>query len=271
MKVLREECKIKRGQSSTCSPPIPWVGGKSRLANLIIARLPEHTCYCEVFGGAGWVLFKKPPSKCEVYNDRDAELVNMYRVFRDDPESFAKQFRLLLVSRKIWTELRRSDPETLSQAARAARFFYVIKASFAGRGGSFGTGTSRPSNLNLIRLPQIIEAVHERLSRVTIEQMDFRKLIPWYDRPETCFYLDPPYLGCPDYRHNMAEPDFTELRNLLREIKGKFLLSLNDHSWIRKTFAEFRIEQVVTRYTCARKTTARRPVQELLISNYRAS
>jgi len=173
-----------------------------------------------------------------------------------------------LVSRQIWGELRRAAPEQLSEVRRAARFFYLVKASFAGRGEHFGVRTDGPSSLNLKRLPEIVEAVHERLIRVTIEHLDFRKLLPVYDRPDTLFYLDPPYLGCPDYRHNMAEPDFVELNTMLRGLQGKFLLSLNDHPRLRAIFSGFEIETVLTRYTCSRRMEGRRAINELLIRNF---
>lgn len=114
----------------------------------------------------------------------------------------------------------------------------------------------------------IVEAVHERLARVTIEHLDFRKLIQVYDRPETLFYLDPPYLGFPEYRHNMVERDFEELNELLTGLRGKFLMSLNDHPRLREIFGGFKIETVLTRYSCARRTEGRRPINELLIRNF---
>jgi DNA adenine methylase len=68
--------------------PICWMGGKHRLRKEIIKRLPQHTCYVEVFGGAGWVLFGKDPSPVEVYNDIDGELVNFFRVVKTCHRAF---------------------------------------------------------------------------------------------------------------------------------------------------------------------------------------
>jgi hypothetical protein len=59
--------------------PLAWLGGKSRLANQIIDRIPAHTTYVEVFAGAAWVLFKKPESKVEIINDINRDLVTLYR------------------------------------------------------------------------------------------------------------------------------------------------------------------------------------------------
>ena len=68
--------------------PICWKGGKSYLRHKIVKKLPGHTCYVEVFGGAGWVLFAKGPSKVEVYNDIDGELVNFFRVVKNCHRAF---------------------------------------------------------------------------------------------------------------------------------------------------------------------------------------
>jgi DNA adenine methylase len=62
--------------------PLVYVGGKSILAKQIIDLIPKQTVYVEVFAGAGWVFFKKEPSKSEVLNDLDSDLVSFYRFCR---------------------------------------------------------------------------------------------------------------------------------------------------------------------------------------------
>ena len=64
----------------TASPIIPWIGGKRRLAQHILPLFPAHTCYCEPFAGAAALLFAKEPSKVEVLNDVNGDLVALYRV-----------------------------------------------------------------------------------------------------------------------------------------------------------------------------------------------
>lgn len=68
---------------SRSKSPIVCIGGKSRLANKIIELFPRHRHYVEVFGGSGAILFSKPRSKIETYNDINGELVNFFRVLRD--------------------------------------------------------------------------------------------------------------------------------------------------------------------------------------------
>src|SRR4051794_21454863 len=89
----------KNGEYKMLNSPIKWVGGKSRLRKQIISLLPPHTCYVELFAGAAWVLFGKPPSNVEVLNDIDQDLVNFFRVVKEKPEELIASFDWELVSR----------------------------------------------------------------------------------------------------------------------------------------------------------------------------
>ena len=113
----------------------------------------------------------------------------------------------------------------------------------------------------------MLEAVHERLAGVTIENLDFGEFILRYDRPETLFYLDPPYWDCEgDYGRNLFNrDDFGRLSTLLQAIKGRFIMSLNDVPGVRDTFSWATIEAVETTYSIAGGDKAKR-VGEVIIS-----
>jgi DNA adenine methylase len=80
--------------------PLAYIGGKSKLSKTIIEMMPAHKAYCEVFAGAAWVFFRKPPSKYEVINDLDSDLICFYRVLQNHLEEFLRQFKWLLASRE---------------------------------------------------------------------------------------------------------------------------------------------------------------------------
>ena len=105
------------------TPIIPWIGGKRRLADYLIPRFPRHTCYVEVFAGGAALYFLKNPSKVEVINDVNGELVNLYRVVKTHLEEFVRQFKWALSSREVFKWLQTTRPETLTDIQRAARFF----------------------------------------------------------------------------------------------------------------------------------------------------
>lgn len=165
--------------------PIPWMGGKRRLASFIVQRIPEHTCYVEPFGGGASILFMREASKVEVLNDIDGELVNFYRVLKHHLMEFCNQFRWSVTSRQIFEWLKRTPPETLTDIQRAARFYYLQKTCFGAKptGRTFGTATTTPPKLNLVRLEEDMSATHARLAHVLIEHVGWRDCVKKYDRP----------------------------------------------------------------------------------------
>lgn len=252
-------------------PPLAgWIGGKSQLARRIIADIPEHTCYCEVFVGAAWILFKKPESPVEIINDYSSDVANLYRVIRYHLNEFVAQFRWVLPSREEWQRQLKAEPSTLTDIQRAARFYYLQKLSFGGKvkGRTFGTATTHHPRINILGLEREVSDAHQRLAHVMIENLDFEECIKRYDREHTFFYLDPPYFGVEDYYGDdlFSRADFERLANVLKSIKGKFMLSINDKPEIRELFGSFKIDVAEVVYSCSKG--ARPKVGELLIKNY---
>jgi len=253
--------------------PLAWLGGKSRLADTIIQRFPAHETYVEVFAGAAWVLFRKPESDVEIINDINRDLVNLYRCVKHHLAELCAQFRWMLVARDEFDRFLQTPADTLTDIQRAARFYYLAKSSFGARldKPTFGIAASAPSRLNLLRIEEDLSEAHLRLSRVYIENRPYAQIVERFDRPGTLFYLDPPYWGCEgDYGPGVfSREDFQRLAEQLGGIKGKFLLSLNDTPGVRETFHGFHIESVKTRYTVSAKTSGKKEVGEVLISNYK--
>src|SRR6266436_766387 len=113
--------------------PFPYVGGKNRLAKKIISLLPEHTTYVEPFAGGAQVLFHKQPSRVEVLNDLNGNIVNFYRVCQHHHEELIRHTRFAVSSRELYELYRRQDPATLTDIQRAARFLYLQKTSYGGK------------------------------------------------------------------------------------------------------------------------------------------
>lgn len=249
--------------------PLCYIGGKSLLAKTIIENLPPHSTYCEVFAGAAWVLFKKEPSKYEVLNDINSDLVTFYRVIKHHLEEFVRQLKWCLLSREWWDDwTRQLAAGGLTDIQRAARYYYIQRMGFGGKvnGRTFGAGPQSHPRINLLRMEEELSGCHLRLARATIEHLPYDKFLERYDRPGTCFYLDPPYWGCEDFygKGIFGREDFDKLAALLGSIKGAFVLSLNDTPGVREVFTDFRIEPVKTRYSCARMTNS--SVNEVLIT-----
>lgn len=252
---------------------LAYMGGKSLLAKKIVTKMPKHDCYCEVFAGAAWLLFKKDEavSDVEIINDINLDLVTLYRVVKHHLEEFIRYFKWILVARDEFYRFRKEDPETLTDIQRAVRFYYLLKLGYAARvkDPSFSIATTSRPRLNLLRIEEELSAVHLRLSRVYIENRPYEVVIDRFDKPETFFYLDPPYYGCEDYYGPgiFSREDFLKLRDILIGVKGKFILSINDVDEIRMLFKDYCIEQVETSYSAAGANHKKR-VTELLIGNF---
>lgn len=251
-------------------PIIPWMGGKRRLAKVIFPLFPAHTCYVEPFAGGAALFFMRPePARVEVLNDLNGELINLYRVVQNHLEEFVRQFKWALSSRAVfeWEKMKR--PETLTDIQRAARFYYLQKLAFGAKpsGQTFGTATTTPPKLNLLRLEEDLSAAHLRLTRVQIEHLSWDSCINRYDRAHTLFYLDPPYWETAGYGGEFAFDEYEKMAQLMQSVQGKVILSINDHPDIRNVFKMFRMKEVALRYTVGAPVS--RPMRgELIVMNW---
>lgn len=249
--------------------PLSYIGGKNRLAKRVIEIFPKHTTYVEAFAGGAQVFFRKEPSKVEVLNDLDGEIVNFYRVCQQHYEELLRYFRFAVVSREWFDLLKKTNPETLTDIQRAARHLYVLRNCFASlvRNPVYHRNVVQPPSFNLESLPELIENAHKRLERVQLECAPYEEIVRRFDRPTTLFYLDPPYSGRKLYHYNLGEADFEKMAEQLDTIKGKFVLSLNDLPEVRHTFRKFHIRAVELHYT-SQKAAGKR-YKEVLITNFR--
>ena len=155
--------------------PFKWVGGKSRLRKHIIPLIPTHTCFVDLFAGAAWVLFGKPPSDVEVLNDIDGDVVNFFRVVKEKPEELIASFEWELVARSEFEHLAEQDLTTLTDIQRAHRFYYLIMAGWGGELNypRFQTSITDGGHGNrligaLKTLRERLQPVHDRLRTVII-------------------------------------------------------------------------------------------------------
>jgi DNA adenine methylase len=248
--------------------PIPYIGGKNRLATKIIKLFPDHTTYVEAFCGGAQVFFHKQPSEVEVLNDLDHEVVNFLRVCQWHHEELIRYMKYMVVSRRWFEIVAKTDSVMLTDVQRAGRFLYLQKNAFGGLvvNQRFHYGVTQPSNFNPERVPKIIEQTHHRLQHVQLECLSYDRVLTKYDRLTTLFYLDPPYWGPKLYKTNFTELDFHLLAERLQVLQGKFILSLNDRPEVREVFAGFHVQNVELSYTAQRRTS--RQFREVLITNF---
>ena len=252
-------------------PVAGYKGGKRRLAARLIAQInaTPHDAYAEAFVGMGGMFFRRDRQPAtEVINDRNGEVANLFRILQRHYPQFVDTLRFQLTSRREFERLSHSDPATLTDLERAARFVYLQKTSFGGKvtGQTFGIDKRGGARFNLTRVVPMLEDIHERLSGVMIECLDWPELIRRWDRPGMLFYLDPPYWGCEDdYGRELFDRSaFRAMAEQLAAIKGRFILSINDVPEIRNIFGGFAIEEASLRYTVS--GGAGTPARELIIA-----
>lgn len=217
-------------------PLLRYHGGKWRLAPWIISHFPAHRVYVEPFGGGASVLLSKPRTYAEVYNDLDGEIVNLFRVARDNGEELLRQLSLTPFSRE---DFNRAYVPADCPIVRARNL--MIRA-YLGHGGDSAsschkTGFRCDSNRrgttpahDWKNLPKHLPRIVARLQGVVIEQRPALDIIRKFDRRDTLFYVDPPYVPgtrgrVRGYRHEMTEHQHIELGELLNQVRGAVILS----------------------------------------------
>jgi len=223
---------------------IQYSGGDFFIAKELLERINglcnEKCAFVEVFGGSGYISQNVDKIKFLniIYNDIDDKLTKFYKVVKEKPELLQEILSLLPYSRslnKITTKLLLEN-KCLGELETAVMMFYGINTSFFG-GLEHGFAFSVLPRYNKARkywqkIDRITE-VAKLWRNIVIENSDFRDIIKRYDRPTTLFYADPPFVnkGKDYYAREFSENDLRELAQIITQIKGKFLLKLDDKTY----------------------------------------
>lgn len=223
-------------------PLVRYHGGKWRLADWIISHFPQHRTYVEPYGGGASVLLKKPRSYSEVYNDLDAEIVNLFYVVREHGEALQEKIEKTPFARDefMLAWLESEDPlerarRTLiraymgfGSAAVSKRSAVEGKAATGFRANSNRSGTTPAADWR--NYPKSLPAIIERLRGVVIENRDAMEVMRQHDAPGVLHYVDPPYVAATrdaggDYRHEMNDEQHMELAKFLNNLEGMVVVS----------------------------------------------
>ena len=218
-----------------------WYGGKFSHLDWLLPLLPKTTHFCEPFGGSAAILLNREPSSVETYNDIDSEVVNFFRVLREQKETLIEAIGLTPFSREEF-ELAITQPtQDISDLERARRFFVRARQVRSGLAQTASSGrwancllTSRAGMGGAVsRWLGSVEGLSEivqRLLRVQIENSPAIDVIKRYDSAETLFYCDPPYPhssrgDSKAYAYEMTDKQHQELAQVLHNVEGKVALS----------------------------------------------
>lgn len=218
-----------------------WYGGKYSHLGWLLPLLPECHHYCEPFGGSAAVLLNREPAPVETYNDIDGELVNFFRVLRNQTSKLVKAISLTPFSREEFFAACSPVHDGISELERARRFFVRARQVRTGLAQTASLGrwancrkTSRSGMSGVVsrwlgsveKLPLIAD----RLLRVQIEDRPAVDCIRLYDDEDTLFYCDPPYPheargDNKAYGFEMSDDEHRELADALRGAEGMVAVS----------------------------------------------
>jgi len=245
-------------------PLVRYHGAKWRLAPWIISYFPKHRIYVEPFGGSGSVLLRKERSEVEVYNDLDGEIVNLFRVVRENGKELSRLLFFTPYSRNEFIKSFEPSDDPLEQARR------TVVRSFQGFGSGYITATkgskcARPEygfrigwrcrgnkpHTNWCHVSNTVMEVIERLQGVVIENTSFQNIIRKNDTKETLIYADPPYLAAErdkgkDYKHELSIDEHIELSQILNKVSGPVIVSGYQSKLYQDLYRGWRVEKCIS-------------------------
>jgi len=232
----------KEGKRKRKLLALRWYGGKYSHLDWLLSLLPRCHHFCEPFAGSASVLLNREPSPLETLNDIDEELINFFKVLRDNPEELIQKLYLTPFSRKEYERaIKMRGRKDLDNVERARLFFVRAEQVRIGLAQTASLGrwawcknTSRRGMAGAVSrwLNRILALwmVAERLKRVQIECDDAINVIRRYDSDDTLFYCDPPYpheaRGDPHaYGFEMTIAQHRKLARVLHSVKSMVALS----------------------------------------------
>ena len=217
---------------------IQYPGGKFYMLEdikEIFSKSEKIISIVDVFGGSGKVLTTLK-SKVKIYNDINSNLVNFFTQFKEHKKEILEKFDYILNSRELFEKYKEKTNDNLENAFR---FLYTNILSFNGNCKSYAYSNKRQKSLRLLNIKDAIDEFYNEIKYWTIENLDFKEIIKKYDSENTFFYLDPPYHNITDlYDYNLNDQDYIEMKQSLDNIKGKYLLNINEDEFVLKLFGK---------------------------------
>jgi DNA adenine methylase len=252
------------------APPLCRVGSKRRFAELLTHILPPHTTYVEPFAGSAAIFFYKKPAQREVLNDLDKHVTGIFKTIQKvSGDAVFPNIDTMEKAQAYHTHTYTKPEDILTQ--------YLIRSCSGWMGKTVPEGNKLMRLQNPLGKLKHIKEYKARLRGVHITNEDYEKVIKDNDSASTVFFMDPPYessIGL-TYAKGSNRFDFDRFAKVVSDIRGKWLITINDSPYIRGLFKEFIITPVLivghhrkTGHANTTRTIGTDDRPELLISNY---
>ena len=227
------------------------------------------------------MLLNRDPSPVETFNDLDGEVVNFFRVLREEKERLIEAIGLTPFAREEFALACEVSPD-LSALERARRFYVRARQVRTGLAQTATVGrwancknTSRAGMSGVVSrwlgAVEDLPAVAERLLRVQIENRPAANIIRLYDSPGTLFYCDPPYVhstrgDSKAYEFEMTDTQHWELAEVLNSVQGMVAFSNYQAPILEKLYPDTKWHKTVSPERTNHSTKDKRV--EVLWTNY---
>lgn len=276
---INQSFKLLFEKSISASPFLKWVGGKSQLLNELQKYIPQsYNKYIEPFVGGGALFFNLSPETA-IINDSNEELINAYKVVRDDVGSLIELLRPYDYEKDFYYQMRAKSPQELSRIERAARLIYLNKTCFNGlyrvnKKNEFNVPIGRYSNPTICDEDKLI-AASKALQNTVIECGDYKEVLTRYTSRGDLVYIDPPYHPISDYsdfkrytKEFFYKEDQIILRDFIRDlkVKGCFVIASNSYcNFILDLYKDFDIKVVNAKRYINKIAKRRNNINEVII------
>jgi len=235
-------------------------GNKTRIVPELLELIPEHDLYVEAFTGSGALFFNKEPVK-SILNDTDEDVVYRLKLLKKVPlfENPHKKYTIDEMKKLFDTPIRSLKDAVIHEKIKSRAGFSTIPIT---------NSSQIHQALNPYIVADHLPEYKKLLSHATITQKDYKYILKKYDSPTTFFFIDPPYEITDKRAYKNIIINYEELRDVLRTLKGWFLLTLNDSPYIRKVFKEFNIQKTQIQTGLSHRVSGEPSRTELIIRNY---
>ncbi|HZY69584.1 MAG TPA: DNA adenine methylase [Thermoplasmata archaeon] len=266
------------------TPFVKWAGGKAQLLRQLDRFFPtEYETYFEPFLGGGAVFFHIRPERA-VLADTNPELINAFKVVRDDPRALMAALDSHFLQRteeSHFYRVREQHPSDLTKVERASRTIFLNKTCFNGlyrvnSQGIFNVPWGGYKNPTLYDRENIL-AASAALRGKRILVADYRKACAGAVAGDFV-YLDPPYHPLSETSrftsYTKKEFGSREQRDLSEECKrldscsATFMLSNSSTELVRSLYAGFHVETLKAKRAINSVGSRRGAIDELLVMNY---
>ena len=266
---------------SSLKPPFCRQGNKYMIRREILHWFPDDfRVYVELFAGSGAIFFNlerkgekgaKGEKKKNVLNDMDENVIRRFRLLKKvspDSDGFRKGLNTLGKLKNFYCDVEEKEN-------RASLEDKIKKKKIRTCNGFSGKPVSKPEEIYRSYNPQSIlkdlVAYQHILAGVVLVNKDYEDVIDKYDAVDAFFFIDPPYEGTPKasgYSLGSEAFDYDRLALVLRKVRGRFLMTLNDSPYIRSLFKGLRIVPLNVYTTWGNSSGGVDRRKELILMNY---